>query len=216
MNSIRQKMMTCKHCKSKIPVGANICTVCKSYQDWRNWIPFINTTVPIITALISVIGLVTPVLYKIYHEPCSDATISIQTIDGTTLRVIATNKGDAPAAIGSAWVSSDYLTGATKIRLKNNSDGIINPGNQLIVFDIIPALDEDNSYSGSLEMLKYVIAKKQAPRTEIRIQVIQSDGTKGTQTISLNAEQLFFLLRANADRCSAIKKADFENGCAGA
>lgn len=205
----------CKQCKSKIPSGACICSVCNTYQDWRRFIPFSNTALALLTALISVIGIATPAVYKVVHKPRSEAVLTMPSVDGTTLRVVVINRGDAPASLIKAWVDSDYLAAATKVKLRNDSEAIINPGNQLLTFDIIPLLDEDDSYRSSLEMLSYVAQNKSAPRTEIRFHVLQSDGRFAVQAISLDAGQLFSLLRANSDRCSAIKTINFENGCVG-
>lgn len=205
----------CKQCRSEIPSDARLCQKCNSYQDWRSIIPFSNTALALLTALVSVIGIAAPAVYNVIHKPRSEAMLTMPSVDGTTLRIIAINRGDAPASLIKAWVDSEYLAAATKVRLRNDSDAIIHPGSQLITFDIIPLLDEDDSYRSSLEMLSYVIEKRESPRTEVRFHIFQSDGRFVVQAISLNAEQLFFLLRANADRCSAVKVVNFENGCIG-
>jgi hypothetical protein len=208
-------MDLCKQCKNKIPSGARICSTCNSYQDWRSLIPFSNTALALLTALVSVVGIAAPALYKTVHKPRSEATLTMPSVDGTTLRIVAINRGDAPASIIRAWVDSEYLAAATKVRLRNDSDAIIQPGSKLLTFDIVPLLDEDDSYRSSLEMLTYITQNKPAPRTEIRFHVFQSDGRFAVQAISLDAGQLFSLLRANSDRCSAVKTINFENGCIG-
>ncbi len=205
----------CKQCKSAIPSGARICSKCNSYQDWRSVIPFSNTALALLTALVSVVGIAAPAVYNVVHKPRSEAVLTMPSVDGTTLRVVAINRGDAPASLIKAWVDSEYLAAATKIRLRNDSDAIIHPGSQLLTFDIVPLLDEDDSYRSSLEMLTYITQNKEAPRTEIRFHVFQSDGRFAVQAISLDAGQLFSLLRSNSDRCSAVKEINFENGCIG-
>lgn len=205
----------CKQCKNVIPSGARICSKCNSYQDWRSIIPFSNTALALLTALVSVVGIAAPAVYKVVHKPRSEAVLTMPSVDGTTLRLLAINRGDVPASLIKAWVDSEYLAAATKVRLRNDSDAIIRPGSQLLTFDIVPLLDEDDSYRSSLEMLTYVIQNKKAPRTEIRFHVLQSDGRFAVQAISLDAGQLFSLLRSNSDRCSAIKEINFENGCIG-
>ncbi|TDR80106.1 hypothetical protein [Paludibacterium purpuratum] len=215
MTSIQKKMALCKQCKSKVPSGANICSICNNYQDWRRFIPISNTVLALLTALVSVIAIAVPSIYKIVHKPRSEAVLMMPSVDGTTLRVVAVNRGDAPASLAKAWVDSQYLAAATKIRLRNDSQAIINPGSQLLVFDIIPLLDEADSYRSSLEILGTLIKNKPTPRTEIRFLVMQSDGRSAVQAILLDSEQLFSLLRANSDRCSAIKIVNFENGCIG-
>jgi RNA polymerase subunit RPABC4/transcription elongation factor Spt4 len=208
-------IVLCKQCKREIPSAARICSTCNSYQDWRSLIPVSNTALALLTALVSVIGIAAPAVYKVVHKPRSEAMITMPSVDGTTLRVVAVNRGDAPASLIRAWVDSEYLAAATRVRLRNDSDAIIQPGSKLLAFDIVPLLDEDDSYRSSMEMLTYVTQNKRAPRTEIRFHVFQSDGSFAVQKISLDAGQLFSLLRANADRCSAIQTINFENGCVG-
>jgi len=205
----------CTQCRSEIPSGARLCSKCNSYQDWRSIIPFSNTALALLTALVSVIGIAAPAVYKVIHKPRSEAMLTMPSVDGTTLRVVAINRGDASASLTKAWVDSEYLAAATKVRLRNDSDAIIHPGSQLITFDIVPLLDEDDSYRSSLEMLTYVNQNIEPPRTEIRFHIYQSDGRFAVQAISLDAGQLFSLLRSNADRCSAVKVINFENGCIG-
>lgn len=212
---VETRIALCRQCKTEIPIGAKICSTCNSYQDWRSFIPFSNTALALIIALISVAGISGPVLYKVVHTPRSEASITMPSVDGTTLRVVVINRGDAPASLGRVWVDSEYLAGATKFRLRNDSDAIIQPGSKLLTFDIIPLLDEGESYRSSLEIMSLVLQKKSAPRTEIRFQLLQSDGRFVIQATSLDADQLFQLLRANSDRCSSIKTPDFENGCIG-
>jgi hypothetical protein len=205
----------CRECMTEIPNLARVCAICNSYQDWRRFVPFSNTAMALLTALVSVIGLATPAVYKVIHTPHSDAYLTMPSIDGTTLRIVAVNQGDAPASLVRAWVDSDYLAAATKIRLRNDSDAILPPGSRLISFDIIPLLDEDDSYRSSLEMLALIYKDKPAPRTEIHFKVFQSDGRYAIQAVSLDAGELFHLLRNNSDRCSAVKEINFENGCIG-
>ncbi len=205
----------CKQCKNEIPCGALVCTKCDSYQDWRSIITFTNKALAWLTALVSIIGIAVPNIYNVFHKPRSEAMLTMPSVDGTTLRMVAINHGDAPASLIKAWVDSEYLAAATKVQLRNDSDAIIHPGSKLLTFDIIPLLDEDDSYRSSLEMLTYVTQNKEAPRTEIRFQVVQSDGRFVIQMITLDAGQLFSLLRSNSDRCSAVKEINFENGCIG-
>lgn len=205
----------CKLCRHAIPENAQICTKCSSYQDWRSFIPFSNTALALLTALISTTAIAAPTVYKFIHTPRSEASLAMPSIDGTTLRVVAINDGDAPASLIKAWVDSDYLAAATKVRFRNDGDAILNAGSKMLAFDIVPLLDEDDSYRSSMEMLQYILERKDAPRTEVRFHVRQSDGRFQIQAIKLDAGELFTLLRANADRCSAIKEMSFENGCIG-
>jgi len=137
-------------------------------------------------------------------------------LDGTILRVVAVNSGDAPATLAGARMHSNYLAPATKVRLRNDDDAIIPPGSKLLTFDIVPLLDEDTSYRDSLEIMGSIISNKDTPKTDIVIGLQQSDGSLGILTFDIDANDMLNLLRANADRCSAIKEPNFVNGCIGA
>jgi hypothetical protein len=177
------KDSSCKQCRLPLPDGATLCAQCHSYQDWRAWFSISTPVLALLTALVSVTGIAGPVLYQIVHVPRSEAYLTDPSIDGTTLRIVAVNKGDAPASLIRARINGDYFAGATKIRLRSDADAIIPPGAKLLTFDIVPLLDEDQSYQGSLEALTAIVAKKPLPRTSIVIGIAQSDGRTLVQEV---------------------------------
>lgn len=209
------KLVPCKRCRELIQRGASLCTHCKSYQDWRHWFSWSTPTLALLTALVSIVGLAGPRVYELVHVKRSDASLRFSSLDGTTLRVVADNQGDANASVQRAWVDSDYLAMATKVRFRDDQDALVPPGTKMIAFDIVPLLDENESYRSSLEMLTHILKETAAPRTEIRFHIQQSDGRFAVQAISLSAAELFDLLRSNADRCSSVDKPNFQNGCIG-
>jgi len=209
------EVQLCSQCRHEIPRGALLCTKCNSYQDWRRHISVSQLSLALIAAILSITGIVAPELYKLVHEPVSNAFISTSSVDGTTLRVTVLNTGDASAVLTKTWMSSEYLAGATEVRLRNDSDALIPPGSKLVVFDIVPLLSESQSYKDSMEMMGYVFSDKDVPNTEVRFQLVQSNGDFIVQSSKINAEDMFKLLRANANRCSAISEPNFENGCIG-
>lgn len=58
---------TCKICASEIPVGAIKCVKCGSFQNYRRYFDFGNTTIALLIALISVIGLAQKNISELYH-----------------------------------------------------------------------------------------------------------------------------------------------------
>jgi len=114
-----------------------------------------------------------------------------------------------------ARIDGEYLAGATKVRLRNDSDAIIPPGSKLLTFDIVPLLDEKQSYDESLEAMTAVISKKPLPTTSVLIGLTQSNGETSVLRFVLDDEDMFHLLRGNADRCSSVEKPNFTNGCVG-
>ncbi len=215
MNEQDQPQMLCKQCCNAIPRGAHLCSHCNSYQDWRSWFSVSTTVLALLTALVSVLGIAVPAVINVLHSPKSDAILQLPSLDGTTLRVVAINRGDAPASLTRARIDGDYLAGATKVRLRNDGDAIIPPGSKLLTFDIIPLLDEGQSYNGSLEAMTAAISRKPMPATSILFELAQSDGTSSVLKFTLTNDDIFGLLRDNADKCSGVDKPNFTNGCIG-
>ncbi|MGI2228276.1 hypothetical protein [Shewanella frigidimarina] len=213
--SIDVETYLCSQCRHEIPKDALLCSKCNSYQDWRRYISGSQISLALIAAILSITGIVIPEMYRLFHEPISKATISTSSVDGTTLRVTVLNRGDASAVLTKSWMDSEYLAGATVVRLRNDNDALIPPGSKLVIFDIIPLLSELQSYEGSMEMLGYGFSKAEIPKTEVRFELVQSNGDLIIQSVKLNADDLFNLLRANSNRCSAVAEPNFDNGCIG-
>jgi hypothetical protein len=214
MNEQDQSSILCKQCCNAIPRGARLCSHCNSYQDWRSWFSVSSTVLALLTALVSVLGIATPAVINVLHSPKSNAILQAPSLDGTTLRVVAINRGDAPASLTHARIDGDYLAGATKVRLRND-DAIISPGSKLLTFDIIPLLDERQSYDGSLEAITAIVSRKPLPVTSVLLGLAQSDGSVSVLKFTLTDDDMFGLLRDNADRCSGVDKPNFTNGCIG-
>lgn len=210
-----QSSVRCKQCRNDIPQGALLCSNCSSYQDWRGWFSVSSTVLALLTALLSVLGIATPVIINALHTPKSDAFLQTPSLDGATLRVLAVNRGDASASFVYARIDGDYLAGATKVRLRSDADAIISPGTKLLTFDIIPLLNEKQSYDGSLEAMTAAVSGKPLPPTSVLLGLAQSDGRVGVLKYTLTNDDIFRLLRDNADRCSGVEKPNFTNGCIG-
>jgi hypothetical protein len=215
MNEQDESQMLCKQCCSAIPRGARLCSHCSSYQDWRSWFSVSSTVLALLTALVSVLGIATPAVINVLHSPRSDAILQTPSLDGATLRVVAINRGDAPASLIRARIDGEYLAGATKVRLRNDGDAIISPGSKLLTFDIIPLLDANQSYDGSVEAITAIVSKKPLPVTSVLLGLAQSDGGISVLRFTLTDDDMFGLLRENADRCSSIDKPNLANGCVG-
>ena len=89
MSEQDQSHMLCKQCCNDIPPGARLCSHCSSYQDWRSWFSVSSTVLAMLTALVSVLGIATPAVINVLHSPKSDAILQVPSLDGTTLRVVA-------------------------------------------------------------------------------------------------------------------------------
>ncbi len=215
MEKIEEQTTNCTQCCLPIPKKATICTHCQSHQDWRGFFSISNTVLALLTALVSVLAVAIPPLYNSMHTPKSNMADPMISLDGTTVRVLINNRGDASGVFVRADVRSDYLAGATKVRLREDQRAVIAPGTNLLMFDVVPLLTKEDSYRNSIEMIELLIQEKEAPKTEIIFQFGDSDGATKVARLSLDANNLFELMRANSDRCSAVPAPDFYNGCIG-
>lgn len=141
--------------------------------------------------------------------------------DGTTLHMIAVNRGDAPAALLPAHVESDILAGATKVRLRNDGAAYIPPGTQQVTFDVVPPLSGGQAYKASLDVMSNLLPNNEGKENGDKIVgtvilgVMQSDGNYAVDKVPINVDEMFSLLRDDADRCQSEKHSSFENGCIG-
>ncbi|RVC64391.1 hypothetical protein [Mesorhizobium sp.] len=215
MNEEEPRMTHCQQCRLSIPEGAQVCTHCQSYQDWRSWFAVSSTVLALLTALISVLSFAVPSFITLLHKPHSDLAAPMITLEGTTIRLMVVNNGDAPGVFVRAFTESEYLAGATKVRLRDDQKAVVAPGTNLLMFDVVPLLNQEQSYKNSVEMIQLILENKEAPKTDIVFVFGDSDGEFRVSRLNLDADKLFGLMRANSDRCSAIKEPDFYNGCIG-
>lgn len=206
--------VSCVACKLLIPEGASVCTHCQSHQGLLRFIPISDTALALIIALFSTVSTSVIALHNTFHTPTSEAFISSTEVDGTTLRLIAVNTGDAPAVISEAWIKNRYLAPATRIKLRDDHEAIIPPGSKIIILDVVPLLDEVTSHKISLKAFEYQVGGID-PDATLTFKVTQSDGSFHIQSRPMTIDEFHDIFRANADRCSAIDEPNYENGCIG-
>jgi len=205
----------CVECSQSIPATAKLCYHCDTFQDFRRYLAFSTTSLALITAFFSVTALAAPVIVELLHKPRSHAYLINPSVEGTTLRIVAVNQGDMAATLSQVEMTGTMLAPATKIRLRNDEAALLNPGSKLLIFDIVPLLSQEQSYSQSLELLSQVNDRPENVNTSLTFTIYQSDGTSLLQRFELGWRDIFSILRWNADRCSAIPEPNFENGCVG-
>ena len=93
-------MKNCILCAKPLPEGAMYCTECESFQDkvWR--LRFSKESLPMIVALVAVIGAVAPPIIASLHK--SDAVLIVSQVHST--RITVTNLGDAPGVVNAIRV----------------------------------------------------------------------------------------------------------------
>jgi hypothetical protein len=97
-----QDSKKCFACGNSIPIGATLCTHCKSYQDWRRVFGFSTTALALLTALVSVSTTGAPVILQLIRGDNSNIAVSYQGIyRRQAVKMVAFNSGNRPATIGS-------------------------------------------------------------------------------------------------------------------
>lgn len=120
------KSSLCKICKEEIKPEAIKCIHCDSFQDWRGSLNFSGTVLSLLVALVSVLGVVVPVLKDTFTPKNSDLVVSapylVWSYDNNTsvtapsiLRIVITNTG-----VRTGWVNS------ANIEIHFNKDVITN------------------------------------------------------------------------------------------
>jgi hypothetical protein len=119
----------CATCGLDIPSVARVCTHCDAYQDWRRHLSFSSTILSLLIALFSVLTVLIPVLKDHVREKKSELAVSALNLSSREMSIneflllvgeqgsssswaplnerfqfhrltfVATNSGDAPAAI---------------------------------------------------------------------------------------------------------------------
>jgi hypothetical protein len=91
------EMTPCLVCHEEIRAFAKKCTKCDSFQDWRRQIPFTDSVLSLLIALISVIGLVAPRIAAFFHRH-SETSLRIVSMDDQQQLLIGVSNTGAEAA----------------------------------------------------------------------------------------------------------------------
>lgn len=83
------RQMDCPYCKSRIPEGAKLCSVCRHYQApsaWRNWAPHLGAGIALITFVFAVATYISGVLSGTYRQLTSRDGVAVAFLNsrGTT------------------------------------------------------------------------------------------------------------------------------------
>ena len=100
----------CAACGEEISSAAVKCARCGSYQNWRRYVDISNTTISLLIALISVIGLVAPVLQRISTGTQAILDEELQGIFGGSAYIFVTNSGTAPGSVQGLRLISEQVT----------------------------------------------------------------------------------------------------------
>lgn len=102
MGNSKPEKIRCEICKEKIEYGADKCIHCDSYQGtWRRLLDFSNTILALLVALVSVSGVMIPVIFDACARKDSDVRVRFLSTSShhDELWLLATNRGTRAAGI---------------------------------------------------------------------------------------------------------------------
>ncbi|WP_127749604.1 hypothetical protein [Parasedimentitalea marina] len=97
----------CIECKHVIPAGALKCKECNSFQDWRRFLALSSTTLSLIVALLSVSGIVVPLLIETLSEKKAVLASKVVSIGDVNITVLVANSGTLDGYVGTVSVLAD-------------------------------------------------------------------------------------------------------------
>jgi hypothetical protein len=98
----------CTTCLEPIWIGAQKCTQCDSYQDWRRFFSFSSTVLALMVSLIAVLGATVPRIVDLVRPRDSDLQLAQHPIfEGGHMYVMATNRGTKDGVVEFATLTID-------------------------------------------------------------------------------------------------------------
>lgn len=106
-------LQPCKSCGTQIPVGAKLCSVCKSYQNWLGSINNSALILSLLVALFSVLSTAVPAVRNALRPDRSDLRLKRFYYTESGVSLIVNNTGRMPGFVSSC-----------KMQLANGSSSI--------------------------------------------------------------------------------------------
>lgn len=133
----------CIVCKERIPFGAQVCTHCKSWQDWSRYL--VRWRLPVATVL-AMLPLWTGAisLYNIAFRRAADVKILAVSCELATVSLAITNSGGHPGILGRSSVSLQ-VNGAVvgkPILLKASKEQAIVRPQETFVLNLRPLIED--------------------------------------------------------------------------
>ena len=120
--------MQCPVCRETIKAGARKCVECNSDLDWKRYFTLSNTTLALLTALVSVVGSSYPGIKKMMTPEVSSISVHLAGLnyEDTRLSLLATNLGSQTGVIDNLALTFQLPNDITvNVQLRIPGDGII-------------------------------------------------------------------------------------------
>lgn len=175
-------------------------------------LPLSTTVLALLTALVSVVSLALPQAYGWVHKNASHASLILPVMDGATLRLVATNSGDAPAILARA-MTLEHSGPEILLRLTRTEDSFIPTGSHQVAYAVIPLLEAKEARALSERIIADINSGKAPEPLIVQIRVIQYDQKNNLHHIRILPKQLAVALRYHADHCDSLDIKTVEDGC---
>lgn len=165
---------SCRECGAQIPSHAKVCKECKSYQDWRRYLVFSQTTLVLLVALFSVIASASPQIVKLLTPYNSRLTGTFVDFRKGRSVFLLSNDGRAPGTAVDGTLtfetgpSEEETTGFT-LSLSSDEQTIVPPGESKLV--------SISNEGASVDVLKIVFRTKTSDECVIALRSRNFDGS---------------------------------------
>lgn len=162
----------CRECAAEIPANARLCKECKSYQDWRRYLVFSQTTLVLLVAMFSVIAAASPHLAKLtpYNSRLTGTFVDFR--KGRSVFLVS-NDGRAPGIAVDGTLSFETgpsgETTSFTLSLGSDEQTIVSAGDTRLV--------SVANEGAALELLKIVFRTKTSEQCAITLRTRNFDGS---------------------------------------
>lgn len=131
------KSIGCRVCREEIKLGAKKCIHCSNYQDFRRFFTVGTTVLSLLIALLSVSGIVVPVLVDLTQK--DDASIEFVPVSSKplTLFVLVSNTGKRAGTFNSGSLIFPNGRGYSKLLFKvddvESGATFVQPGKSILL-----------------------------------------------------------------------------------
>lgn len=164
---------SCRECAAQVPANAKICKECKSYQDWRRYLVFSQTTLVLLVALFSVIAAASPHMVKLLTPYNSRLTGTFVDFRKGRSVFLLSNDGRAPGTAVDGTLAfesrpSEETTGFT-LSLSSDEQTIIPSGETRLV--------SISNEGAPVDLLKIVFRTKTSEECVVTLRSRNFDGS---------------------------------------
>jgi len=95
----------CRVCKEPIRTGAQRCTHCGTFQNWRRYLTFSATVLSLLVALVSVLTVGIPIVMNALIQKHAHVDVSLlERPQRHEFMLAVSNSGEAPVMLRRAWM----------------------------------------------------------------------------------------------------------------